>query len=64
MVIEGYLFTVGWWFFAAWSMVVLVVGWVAFHNDLLSSLSSSQAAAASPQALSRAPQLARAAGKR
>jgi len=50
MRIEGYLFTVGWWFFAAWSMVVLVVSWVAFHNDLRSSVSSAQAAGAERRA--------------
>jgi hypothetical protein len=37
---EGYLFDAGWLFFAAWSMVVLVVSWVAFRKDLISSPSA------------------------
>jgi len=41
---EGYLIDAGWLFLAAWSMVVLVVSWVAFGKDLMSSPSSAHAA--------------------
>lgn len=34
---DFYLFDAGWLFFAAWSLVIIFVGWTAFSPDLLPS---------------------------
>jgi hypothetical protein len=34
---DSYLFDAGWLFFAAWSVVIIFVGWTAFSRDLLPS---------------------------
>jgi len=34
---DSYLFDAGWLFFAAWSIVVALVGWIAFGRDLFPS---------------------------
>jgi hypothetical protein len=40
--IDGaYLLDAGWVFFAAWSLVVLAVGWIAFRQDLTIAPTSS-----------------------
>jgi len=37
MMMSDYLFDAGWIFFAAWSAVVALVGWIAFAGDLIPS---------------------------
>jgi hypothetical protein len=59
LISDSYLFDAGWLFFAAWSVVVAVVSYSAFHHDLFPSkhLDSAKASRAPHPRRSHEPHL-------